>query len=502
MIPTPMWMPETRWSADEDGDYRRALAWVAARSEFFDARRPVTLTRAPGRLDVMGGIADYSGALVLEMPIAAATWVAVQATDEPQVVIRSDAMGAGDDNADDSTVTLPLADIVPELPLTYERAHALLTAEPRRAWAAYAAGALVVLHAELGKPLRHGLRLLVWSEVPVGKGLSSSAALEVATLEAVAPLVGAALTDRDIALLAQKVENFVVGAPCGVMDQMTSALGRREHLLELVCQPAEVVGQLPVPDDIEFVGIDSGIRHAVSGADYGTVRAAAFMGYRMITAAEGVEARPLSPGRVAIDDALFKGYLVNVPADDWRGRYRAQVPEQMLGAEFLARFQGTTDATTTIDPARSYPVRAATGHAIEEHQRVREFRALLAVKRHVHEHTRARLGELMYASHASYSACGLGSDGTDRLVALVREAGPSLGLYGAKITGGGSGGTVAVLIERGKHGAVGRIADRYGRESGHGSAVFVGSSDGSRAFGVRTLTCAAGSQLSNGGHSS
>ena len=87
--PTPMWMPETKWP-EEQRDYRRALAWVAGQTEFFDPRRPVTLTRAPGRLDVMGGIADYSGALVLEMPIAAATWVAAQPSDEPEVVIQSD----------------------------------------------------------------------------------------------------------------------------------------------------------------------------------------------------------------------------------------------------------------------------------------------------------------------------------------------------------------------------------------------------------------------------
>jgi galactokinase len=111
---------------------------------------------------------------------------------------------------------------------------------------------------------------------------------------------------------------------------------------------------------------------------------------------------------------------------------------------------------------------------------------LLAGKRRVDEPTRVRLGELMYASHASYSACGLGSDGTDRLAALVREAGPSLGLYGAKITGGGSGGTVAILAERGKQRAVGVLADRYSRESRRAASVFVGSSDGSRAFGVRT----------------
>jgi galactokinase len=466
-----MSLPETQWMVD---------------SGFLDPRRPYTVTRAPGRLDVMGGIADYSGALVLEMPIAAATWVAAQPSDEPEVAIHSSDIGALGETFGESTVTIPLAEIVPEQPLAYERAHALLTADPRRAWAAYAAGALVVLHAELGKALRHGVRLSVWSEVPVGKGLSSSAALEVATLEALAPLVGATLSDRDIGLYAQKVENFIVGAPCGVMDQMTSALGRQDHLLEMVCQPAEVLGQLPVPEDVEFVGVDSGIRHAVSGADYGTVRAAAFMGYRMITAAAGIEARPVGPGRVAVEDAVFGGYLANVPPADWRGRYRAQLPEHMTGSEFLARLHGTTDPATKIEPDRRYPVRAATEHAIEEHQRVQEFRALLTGQRRVDEPTRLRLGELMYASHASYSACGLGSDGTDRLVALVRDAGPALGLYGAKITGGGSGGTVAVLAARGRQRAMSQIAARYARESGHASAVFAGSSDGSRAFGVRT----------------
>jgi L-arabinokinase len=495
-----MWIPKTNWP-EERQDYRRALAWIACQTDFFDPRRPLYVTRAPGRLDVMGGIADYSGARVLELPIAAATWVAVQPTDQAEIVIQSDAIRAGGKTAGEPTVTLPLAEIVPPVPLPYARARALLTADPRRAWAAYAAGALVVLHAELGKPLRHGLRLLIRSDVPVGKGLSSSAALEVATLEAVAPLVGAALDDRALALLAQKVENFVVGAPCGVMDQMTSALGRRDHLLEIVCQPAEVVGQVRVPDDIEFVGVDSGIRHAVSGADYGTVRAAAFMGYRMIAAAAGLAARPVGPGRVAIDDTLFKGYLASVPAADWRDRYRAEIPEEVPGGEFLARFAGITDTATDIDPVRRYPVRAATEHAIAEHQRVTEFRALLADKGRVDAKTRVRLGELMYASHASYSACGLGSGGTDRLVALVREAGPDLGLYGAKITGGGSGGTVAVLGERGMQRAVAQLAERYARESGNVSAVYAESSDGAGAFGVRTLL-SSGLQMINGGYSS
>ena len=129
------------------------------------------------------------------------------------------------------------------------------------------------------------------------------------------------------------------------------------------------------------------------------------------------------------------------------------------------------------------------------------FRALLAGKRRLDEETRGRLGELMYESHASYSACGLGSDGTDRLVALARAAGPGLGIYGAKITGGGSGGTVAMLADRGAQRAVRAIADRYGRESGRASAVYAGSSDGSKASGVRESVYR-GVQSINGGTSS
>jgi galactokinase len=103
------------------------------------------------------------------------------------------------------------------------------------------------------------------------------------------------------------------------------------------------------------------------------------------------------------------------------------------------------------------------------------------------EAARVRLGDLMYESHASYSACGLGSDGTDRLVALCREAGPAAGIYGAKITGGGSGGTVAVLANRGSRATIDAIARRYGRETGRDATVFAGSSSGARAFGVATV---------------
>jgi L-arabinokinase len=94
----------------------------------------------------------------------------------------------------------------------------------------------------------------------------------------------------------------------------------------------------------------------------------------------------------------------------------------------------------------------------------------------------------MDESHASYGRCGLASPGTDRLVALVKSAGPATGLYGARITGGGSGGTVAVLGRPDASHALARIADQYERETGHRPYIFAGSSPGAAAVGAQVLT--------------
>src|SRR5260370_9040447 len=90
------------------------------------------------------------------------------------------------------------------------------------------------------------------------------------------------LAPREMALLCQQVENLVVGAPCGVMDQMTAVCGEANRLLALLCQPAELVEMIDVPDEIGFWGIDSGVRHSVAGADYGSGRTGAFLGSRII----------------------------------------------------------------------------------------------------------------------------------------------------------------------------------------------------------------------------
>jgi L-arabinokinase len=444
--------------------------------------------RAPGRLDVMGGIADYSGSLVLQWPIRESTRVSLQLQPAPVLRVVSRSRGRAD-----RAVDVPMA-LVNDAAPPYAAIRAWFAADPDRHWAAYVAGVLAVLAGELGARLPAGAEVDVTSEVPEGKGVSSSAALEAATMGALLAaladcggrdLAASLLADpRRQALLCQRAENFVVGAACGVMDQMAAICGRAGHLMALLCQPAELRPPLRLPDGLAVFGIDSGIRHAVTGSDYTGVRIGAFMGYRILADLAGLTARPgLRAGHVVIDDPRWHGYLANVGSLGFRG-YEARVPGTLSGSVFLQRYGGTTDLATTVDPGRCYAVWTPTAHPVYEHERVAEWAAILADDDGPPDRLRERaerLGALMYQSHASYSACGLGSEGTDALVGLARAAGPAQGLYGAKITGGGSGGTVAVLARADAADAVRRVAAEYAERSGREPYVFEGSSDGASA---------------------
>ncbi len=461
--------------------------------QLFDAQRELLVTRAPGRLDVMGGIADYSGSMVLELPIREATFVALQRDPDLQLRIVS----LSEDASQEPAFEMSLSNFVSAgETVDYDLARKYFQADPKRHWAAYVAGVFLVLMRERDISFSQGARILVSSSVPQGKGVSSSAALEVAVMQAVAVAFGIGLQPREVALLCQKVENLVVGAPCGIMDQMTSVCGKAKQLLALVCQPAELRGTIAIPEDTVFWGIDSGIRHSVAGADYVSVRAGAFMGYRIIAELAGLTSSEVVPGEFCeIDDPRWGGYLANVSPTEFEKNYVNQLPARLSGAEFLSHYKGTTDPVTRINPEREYAVRVSTAHPIYEHERVRRFAELLcrgvpprapldAKARGAHGGTPLQqLGELMYQSHDSYSACGLNSEGTDLLVKLVREAGPAEGLYGAKITGGGSGGTVAVLGDNTSGPSITRLAEKYACQTGHQPYIFTGSSSGSATFG-------------------
>ena len=447
---------------------------------FFEPRTEITIARAPGRLDVMGGIADYSGSLVLELPIAEATLVALQKQDARELRIVSLVENEGRVLRFD----MPLANFERDTePVEYDEAREYFNSDKTRRWAAYVAGVFLVLMRQLGVRFDHGARVLIWSQVPEGKGVSSSAALEVATMTAVAAAFKVAIQPREIALLCQQVENLVVGAPCGVMDQMTSACGEADQLLALICQPAELLGTIQLPEELSVWGLDSGVRHSIGGGDYGSVRAGTFMGYRIIADVAGFNVERVGD-RVVLKDARWGGYLANLSPFEFEEHFAPKLPESMSGEEFLSRYGGTVDPVTHVAAEGTYAVRAPTAHAVYESFRVQQFAELL---RRQHERRndedKLTMGRLMYESHASYSACGLGSTGTDLLVALIKSAGVDQGLFGAKITGGGSGGTVAVLGNRNAAEALNDVADSYATLTGHRPYIFSGSSPGSAAFG-------------------
>jgi galactokinase len=464
---------------ERDAFVERVRDWVSSSGSlhgFFHRGSPIGIARAPGRLDLMGGIADYSGSLVLELPIREAALVAAQLHPEP--VVRAVSLDA-ERGSVLRDVSLPSAELFSG---DYVAARSAFELQKTNGWAAYVAGTLVPLVADKG--LRHsgGARILVASRVPEGKGVASSAAIEVAAMFALAAAGDLDLEGREAALLCQSVENRIVGAPCGVMDQMTAACGTAGHLLELLCQPASILGHRHVPAELSIVGIDSGVRHAVTGSDYVDVRVAAFMGYRLLAEAAGLNVAEVDHGGDArIEDLPWGGFLANVTPSELEAGLLRVLPERMSGAEFLARYQRSIDTMTVVDPLRRYPVRAATAHPIYEHHRVRRFSELL--RQTPNDRISSLLGELMYQSHESYGACGLGSHGTDTIVRFVRNAGAPAGLYGARITGGGSGGTVAILARADAGAAIESIAQLYAEETGRVPYVFSGSSSGAAELG-------------------
>lgn len=454
----------------------------------FTGASEVIVARAPGRLDVMGGIADYSGSLVLQMPIREATLVALEQTE--RLAIRIVSIGSEADQRPARMFSMALADLEEDgRPIDYADARASFQRDAQNRWAAYVAGVFLVLMREKGVRFEKGARVLINSQVPESKGVSSSAALEVAVMCAVAASQKLKIEPREIALLCQKVENRVAGAPCGVMDQMTAACGKANRLVALLCQPAELMGFVPIPEGIVIAGFDSGVRHAVTGAAYGDVRAGAFMGYRLIADLAKLRIHASGQdGSVQVQDPRWGGYLANIEPPEFEGLYAPLLPEEISGAEFIARYEGTTDSLTHVLPEKKYAVRTPTAHPIYEHARVRAFAELL--RGGVEPARLQSLGELMYQSHASYSACGLGEGRTDLLVQLCRKRGPERGAYGAKITGGGSGGTVAFLGYQAQT-IVQEIGEEYARETGYTPYIFSGSSPGAAEFGTLRLLPAA-----------
>ncbi len=443
-------------------------------STFFNNDSEIFSAEAPGRMDVMGGIADYSGSMLLQMPIRQTTRVRLQKRKDKLIALQS---LHGKNKAD--SFAIESAEISGR---SYEELSALMKTLPGGDWAAYIIGCIAVLNLEKKLPVE-GLSIEVSSTVPVGKGVSSSAALEIACMKALTGLYNIETGNTELPLLAQKAENLVVGAPCGLMDQLSSYLGKKNRLIPLQCQPHTVFETIPIPSGVTFCAIDSGIRHAVSGASYSEVRAAAFMAYTIIAKQAGATDTDLLQARQTgrWENLPFGGYLANITPSLFGQHYAGLLPDTISGKEFLENYKTSIDTVTRIVPETSYRVKACATHPVMENFRINTFMNLLGSLSRQKDKKKSLtiLGELMCQSHASYSSVGLGNEHTDDILDRVRKAGSSSQVYGARITGGGSGGTVCILCE-GREGvsAARKIYDEYRRHHRLRSFFFTGSSDG------------------------
>ncbi|HEX2973211.1 MAG TPA: hypothetical protein VHP11_12825, partial [Tepidisphaeraceae bacterium] len=279
----------------------------------FDPARPLRVSRAPGRLDVMGGIADYTGSVVCEATLDRAVAMVLQERADRQLQVFS--FNLLDENQP-FTLRISLDALAEQSAESLRKDFA----EPGRRWAGYLVGCLFLLHEQqyinLKDPALKGLTLALLSTVPLGAGVSSSAAVEVATMINLADhfaLRGKRLDPMRMADLCQQVENRVVGAPCGIMDQVTSLAGETSSLLCLLCQPHELQPSLRLPAGIRVMGINSHVKHSVGGGMYGKTRCAAFMGHRIIL--EQMRQKAAAVRKTLSDDPL-NGYLANLPPDD------------------------------------------------------------------------------------------------------------------------------------------------------------------------------------------
>lgn len=453
--------------------HRLCGEWGAA----FSTRESKWAARATVALDCMGGFAEYCGALTLTMPTADSVYAAAQARHDQSVQVSLMASGR---NGHPATAVFPLS-------LWYEGGRLVDAATFAQrievlesGWSKPLVGVLHVLLADERIPhLSGGLTIIVATQLPWESGVMASAT--VVTMGAVCKCLDLDIPPVEMALLCQRCQNTVLGVPCGPSAAACALLGEPQSLLQLLCQPLELVGRLLVPEGVVLMGVDCGARHPAAARKFREARVAAFMGRRII-------ARHLD-GRTPA--SAWGGYLARLSVSDYVDTFRDRLPTKMKGKDFLTNYGDSGDPLSSIDEATVYKIRSRTEHHIYENTRVHQFAERIArARRSGTRDPLIEMGELMFASHWSYGQrCGLGSIETDKLVNCLRRRGPRLGVFGARICGAGAGGTVVVLASDTQvaHDAVGEAVAEYAQATGCTTRLLACSTDAASAYGVRQL---------------
>lgn len=207
---------------------------------------PDLYAAAPGRIEFIGNHTDYNGGEVLGAAIDREVYVAAASRDDGNWVFSSD---------------------LTKTPVVV-KANEFDLQTGASSWANYPLGILSEL-IQAGYGLERGYGFYFASELPVGAGLSSSAAIELATLEAVCALEGISMENREKLLLAQRAENQYVGVPCGILDQSVSCLGKLDHLVHIDCAKVEFE-RVALPESLHFWIFNTNQKHNLVDSLYST----------------------------------------------------------------------------------------------------------------------------------------------------------------------------------------------------------------------------------------
>lgn len=365
------------------------------------SRRPSLHVRAPGRVNLLGEHVDYNDGMVLPVALDRAVYLAASPTDDQ--IIRLQAIDLGEASA---------------FRVDQVRDKVDLEGRPLPTWAHYPAGVAWALQ-EAGLEV-NGAQVAYTSQVPIGAGLSSSAAVEVGFAALWRAMGGWAVDNLSLARLCQRAENQYVGVACGLMDQFASACGVEGHALYFDTRSLEWQ-PLPLPGGTVIVIADSGVRRSLTSSAYNERRKACEQAVEIL--------RSYLPGICALRDVSppeFAAYSVFLPPDVAR---RAE-------------------------------------HIIKEIARVES--AVRALERQDAQ----IFGALMYAGHASLR--DLYEVSTPELDVLVEITRQLPGCYGARLTGAGFGGcTVNLVDENYAEGFIQSLSEAYQQRTGRQAHVYL-----------------------------
>lgn len=474
----PVRAPVAAPNRPSDAALSRLLAEVAGR---LTGEGPRFCAAAPGRLDVMGGSAEYAGALVLNKPIALYACVAVQRrTDGKFCLLRPRVSGAA---ATDPPV-IPIGSLNGSDPPTVrrKRADSLLGVSADDATRCVLGAVSALLHDVPGTLRDGGLSMAYSTALTSLSDVGAAAAVAAATIVAVAAAFGLTLEAAGAAELCRDVENELLGVPVGVGDAQCALSGLSDGLFHGRGEGSSSGGRVRLPAEISLLGIDTGAPQADALEKYAQVRAASFMGRTLIDRIVRHE---------GAGTFQWEGAVARVPVEAYVRRFRDRIPTKLKGRDYLKLFGPLDDPLTRVDPAALYKIRSRTEHHIYEHDRAVRF--LDCMRRSADgagDQALRDAGELMCASHWSYGQrCGLGSVETDLLVNLVRQYGREADVFGAKVSGRGRGGVVTVLMRATDRAleAVQAAMEAYAARTGRTPTLISGPADGALVTGARSF---------------